>query len=313
MADLDKLFAQAAAIAQKLPENLQEAAFNRALDELLGGPKHGSSARTKKSSGRTKNVKPEKNTAQTESNDFIDAIDRTKYPDIGSTNRVADRALKVLHLANEDLGIDGLSASQIAEALTKKFRLPATTAAIRMALQREAQTVDVRASQDGRNRFHIMAPGDDYLEKLRAGEIDPRIQKRRKATKKKSVAPKKSANKKKAGVKESYSIDRNLDLRGDKSIPSFKDFNGEKQPKSAKEFNAVAVYYLRKILGLSEIGLDQAYTCYKEVSRKPPQAFRQSFIDTKNKNGWVEFTAEDHLEIPHRGAVFVEHDLPKSK
>ena len=116
---------------------------------------------------------------------------------------------------------------------------------------------------------------------------------------------------KRSGAKESYSIDRSLNLRGDKSIPSFKDFQTEKAPKSAKEFNAVAVYYLRKVLGLQTVTLNHAYTCYAEAGTKPPKAFRQSFIDAKNKEGWVEFDDAGNLEIPHRGSVFVEHDLPR--
>ena len=119
------------------------------------------------------------------------------------------------------------------------------------------------------------------------------------------VAPKRGTS------KESYKLDRELNLRGDKSIPSFKSFVDEKQPGSAKEFNAVAVYYLQKIAGLSQVTLNHAYTCYSEVGRRPPEAFRQSFIDTKNKEGWVEFDGEGNLRIPHRGSVFVEHDLPR--
>lgn len=110
--------------------------------------------------------------------------------------------------------------------------------------------------------------------------------------------------------KESYSIDRNLNLRGDKSIPAFKAFVAEKQPRSAKEFNVVAVYYLTKLLGFDAASLDQAYTCYSEVKRKPPEHFKQSFTDTKNKEGWVEFNEAGNVKVPHRGVVFVEHDLP---
>lgn len=116
---------------------------------------------------------------------------------------------------------------------------------------------------------------------------------------------------KRSASKESYSIDRNLNLRGDKSIPSFKDFVTEKIPGSSKEFNAVAVYYLVKLLGIETASLDQAYTCYSEVRKKPPEHFRQSFTDTKNKEGWVEFDEQGRLKIPHRGVVFVEHDLPR--
>lgn len=137
--------------------------------------------------------------------------------------------------------------------------------------------------------------------------------KRKPAEKSDEAETAKQASKKRSGTgsKESYSIDRNLNLRGDKSIPSFRAFYEEKAPANAKEFNAVAVYYLEKIAGISKVSLDMAYTCYAEVSRKPPNAFRQSFIDTKNKAGWVEFDDAGNLKIPHRGSVFVEHDLPK--
>ena len=124
-------------------------------------------------------------------------------------------------------------------------------------------------------------------------------------------APPEQKKGRKPSSKESYVIDRNLNLRGDKSIPSFKEFCHQKNPGSAKEFNAVSIYYLKKLMNLDEVTLNHAYTCYAEVSRKPPQAFRQSFIDTKNKEGWVEFNADGNLEIPHRGVVFVEYDLPK--
>lgn len=132
-----------------------------------------------------------------------------------------------------------------------------------------------------------------------------------KRTNEKKADPSDANKPKRASSKESYSIDRHLNLRGDGSIPSFKEFFEEKNPTSAKQINAVAVYYLRKILGKSEVTLDQVYTCYSEVKKKPPTAFRQSFIDTKNKEGWIEFDENGHLDIPHRGSVFVEHDLPK--
>lgn len=135
---------------------------------------------------------------------------------------------------------------------------------------------------------------------------------RRKAIDVEGSSPEKNGTKKtKHAGKESYSIDRDLDLRGDKSMPSFKDFYDEKAPANAKEFNAVAIYYLQKIAGIEKITLDMAYTCYAEVKKKPPGAFRQSFTDTKNKAGWVEFSDGGYLTVPHRGSVFVEHDLPK--
>lgn len=142
------------------------------------------------------------------------------------------------------------------------------------------------------------------------GEAPKSTRTKKKASDKKSTGDE-HTSKKRGGVRESYAIDRHLNLRGDKSMPSFKSFHDEKSPNNAKEFNAVAVYYLQKLMGMNEVTLDHVYTCYTEVSRKPPGAFRQSFIDTKNKEGWLEFSDSGHLSIPHRGTVFVEHDLPK--
>lgn len=112
---------------------------------------------------------------------------------------------------------------------------------------------------------------------------------------------------------EPYKIDRDLDLRGGADIPSFAEFYGEKSPSSTAEFNALAVYYLTKIKGNTEATLNQAYTCYAEVKKKPAEHFKQSFRDTQNKQGFIEFTKEGNIVIPHRGAIFIEYDLPKSK
>jgi hypothetical protein len=115
----------------------------------------------------------------------------------------------------------------------------------------------------------------------------------------------------KRSTKESYAIDRNLDLRGGGDVPSFKAFVASKKPSSAKEFNVVALYYLSRLARVNPVTLSQAYTCYVEAGRRPPEHFKQSFIDTKNKEGWIEFDEVGNLAVPHRGVVFVEHDLPR--
>ena len=110
---------------------------------------------------------------------------------------------------------------------------------------------------------------------------------------------------------ESYKLDKNLSLRGDASTPSFRDFVAQKSPRSTAEFNATAVYYLCRMLNLPSASLDQVYTCYDEAKRKPANFFRQSVIDTKNKQGWLDFDEEGNVVIPLRGVAFVEHDLPR--
>lgn len=118
---------------------------------------------------------------------------------------------------------------------------------------------------------------------------------------------------KKSGSKESWEIDRNLDLRASSTAPSFKDFVAEKQPKNEGEFWAVSTYYLQKLRGISPVTLNHIYTCYAEIKRKPPTAFRQTLINTKNRHGWIEPDEQGNVNIPHRGVVYVEHDLPANE
>jgi hypothetical protein len=110
-----------------------------------------------------------------------------------------------------------------------------------------------------------------------------------------------------------YSIDRQLDLTKTNSRISFKEFVASKNPATTAEFSAVAVYYLIRMSELTSVTLSQAFTCFREVSRRPPEAFKQSFIDTKNRQGWVDFNEDGNLIIPHRGVVLVENDLPSLK
>jgi hypothetical protein len=142
-----------------------------------------------------------------------------------------------------------------------------------------------------------------------AEPVSPEISQNITVVEKQKTADVTKAKKNQSG-KESYSIDKNLNLRGDGTQPSFKDFHSTKKPSNYTEFNAIAIYYLQKILGLSTITLDHVYTCYLEVNEKPAKAFKQSFTDTKNKKGWIDIKADGTLEIPHRGVVFVDHDLP---
>src|SRR3546814_20040506 len=83
---------RSAEIAKKLPKNLQEAGFNRAIEQLLGtpvapnkGPQHSSGSKNRRPSEKRQKE-------QTGPADIVDSIDSTAHPDVGATSRVADRA-----------------------------------------------------------------------------------------------------------------------------------------------------------------------------------------------------------------------------
>lgn len=198
--DLEKSFLEAAEIAKKLPKNLQEAGFNRAVDQLLG--KSGSTAtggRRSRGSGRTSKGR-EAEAERSNVAQLLDAIDRTAHPDVGATSRVADRALKVLQLADQNHGVNGLTAGEIATILSRKFRLPTKENSVLKALERETDTVDVRGGAGASRVFHIMAPGDAYLERLRSGEEGGRRRRATGATRARKASTKKPGIRRKKGT-----------------------------------------------------------------------------------------------------------------
>ena len=108
-------------------------------------------------------------------------------------------------------------------------------------------------------------------------------------------------------------LDTTLNLRGSPPAhPSFADFYKEKKPPKNAEFITVALYYLKHHLDIEPANLDQVFTCYREMRGvvKTPEAFRQAFIDTKNRTGYIEIDDGGTFRLSVRGENFVEHDLP---
>jgi hypothetical protein len=169
--DLDRIAdvtKRAAEIAALVPDHLQEAAFNRAFDRLIGDEP----ARPRAGSGNRR-VRATKARATTGSSDdlqgrddpaavLIDSLSRTDYPEVGQAVRALDRALYILRIASEEYGIDGMSAPQIAKVLTEKFRLRVTRQAIGQALDAAGNYVD-RVSGKRGAVYRLMQPGEDYL------------------------------------------------------------------------------------------------------------------------------------------------------
>lgn len=110
-------------------------------------------------------------------------------------------------------------------------------------------------------------------------------------------------------TKETYPIVKDINLSMDRT--TLKQIFSEKSPKSALERNIVFVYYLQKISELSKITIGHIYTCYKDLSIKPPEKLRQSLADTASKKGWLDTKSMNDIKLSLKGESFVEHDLPK--
>jgi hypothetical protein len=164
-ADPEKLkeaFKRAADIAEVVPPGMQEAAFHRALDQILG-----SEPAQPASKPRGSRRPPKDGGADPSGGDpvsrLLEGINRTAYPDVSQTTNVLDRALWVLRIAANDFDIDGLTAPEVARVLTDKFRRRTSRQAVAYALGTAHTMVDT-GKRGKVTVYRIMQEGDTYLE-----------------------------------------------------------------------------------------------------------------------------------------------------
>lgn len=204
--DLKKLFKQAAEIAMQVPESMQDAAFNRALEMLTAHAPEQTGVRqaTKRIPADPPKSKNDSSNAvdqQISAEGLIDAIDSTQHPEITSDVKILDRCLLILQIAHKDYDVDGLSPSEIAKILTDKFRISSSATTVSMALGRATNLVN-RVSRGKGFEYRIMAPGLKHLaQRDDGGAVSPshKLHPRKRA---KAQTKKKPSSKKKAPTKK---------------------------------------------------------------------------------------------------------------
>lgn len=197
--DLKELFRQASEIASQVPESMQEAAFNRALDMLTLGSTENNLPAT---AGSKKTIRPAKTSNKTSNSntktieELLANIDSTQHPGIAAAPLVLDRALMILQIARTEHSVDGLTPHQIATILTDKFRISTTNPAVSMALGKATNLVN-RITEGQGYKYRIMSPGEEYLTHLNTdsdsspGQPTSNVKKST-SKKKKKTSPKKS-------------------------------------------------------------------------------------------------------------------------
>lgn len=186
IAGMQKLFEQAAEIAKKVPENMQETAFNRALDFLVGA----NNVPNQQTEKKTEQINPANLIEKPKNEESLDvllrSIDSTKYPYMRETTKVLDRSLFVLQIALNDHNVDGLTPVEIALILTEKFRLSTTRQAVGMAFKNAPNLVD-RVAEGRAYRYRIMGPGENYLADLQnIGTGEQTLQQKKRPQKRKT-------------------------------------------------------------------------------------------------------------------------------
>lgn len=129
-----------------LDGDLKKIAFQTTLDKLLAQniePTDVSSKVVKKARKSRKSAESGTGTRKSEDDtvvkEIISKINRTKYHKITSLDSALDRALYLLLFIRDDLKVDGLNPTQIANLLREVFRIKATKNAVSMALGKDSK------------------------------------------------------------------------------------------------------------------------------------------------------------------------------
>ncbi len=180
--ELSEAFKRAAEIAKSVPKHLQETAFNRAVDAILGKTPGDASGLRKRNAPKRKGITKQEDAETDPTATLLEHMDSTAYPQLHDASKVIDRALVILRAARDDFKIDGLSSPQIAKVLTEKFRHKTSRQAVQMALASAGHMVDRVTPASGTAYFRIMRPGETYLDNPPTEPTDrPKKKSRRKA------------------------------------------------------------------------------------------------------------------------------------
>lgn len=99
--------------------------------------------------------------------------------------------------------------------------------------------------------------------------------------------------------------DLNLSPVGKESLANFiKRYNYR---KSASQQNLLFVYYLKQVLGISNVTQDHVFTCYRNLGVKLPTDLYHSLSDTISKNHWLLNMSD--LNLTSKGLNYVEQNM----
>lgn len=163
-----ELIKEASEAVAHVPENLQEIAFSKAFDALLAEQQGDVPNRTGGSGKRQHRGKPNP-TSDKPDRSQLDQLNRTAHSEITHDGTALSNALRVLLAARDELGIDGLTASEIAHVLMDKFRCRISRQAVSQALNDASQYVN-RHKEGNAVIFRIMSRGEEHLGNLSSEE-----------------------------------------------------------------------------------------------------------------------------------------------
>lgn len=114
----------------------------------------------------------------------------------------------------------------------------------------------------------------------------------------------------KTGNKNQFTLDRQLNLRPEGN-ESLKDFSAKYQMDSSAKQILVIVFYLREILKLSTVNANHIYTGLDELNLGIPKSLHQIIVNTKGRDGWLDYSGMDDINLSVKGRNAIKFDLQK--
>ncbi|WP_343604816.1 zinc ribbon domain-containing protein [Fluviicola sp.] len=165
------------------------------------------------------------------------------------------------------------------------------------------------------NQFSILDPGIEKAKEIlsRTSGSPAKISKTTKTvkegvTKSTNSSPSKKGTSK--GKSQPLTLDKTINFHP-KGSESLKDFYAKVEANSNFEKNLVFIHYLKEVLKTTDVGLNQIYTCYKQVNERVPGNLYQSLVDTSQRKGWIDTSDLSKISITVPGENYFEHDLKR--
>lgn len=116
----------------------------------------------------------------------------------------------------------------------------------------------------------------------------------------------------KTGNTNQFTLDRQLNLRPD-GKETLKDFAANYQMDSSAKQIVVIVYYLKEILKLSKVSANHIFTGLDELNVRIPKSLNQIIVNTKGREGWLDYSGLDDINLSMQGRNAIKFDLQKKK
>ncbi|MDF2189835.1 hypothetical protein [Paraflavitalea sp. CAU 1676] len=163
-------------------------------------------------------------------------------------------------------------------------------------------------------QYLIKSDGLDYAYKILEGKSTTKssTKKSKKDSKEETESKMQSARRDNRSIVKvnKFSLDKQLNLRPD-HVESLKEFAAKYHMDSSAKQIVVIVYYLKEILKLPRANANHIYTALDELDIRIPKSLNQIIVNTKAREGWLDYKVTDDINLSMQGRNAIKFDLQR--